>query len=523
MGSIVKGIVSAVTGKSSAKKAYNAQLGGLQGAVDEQNRLLTDITSSQNKLRDANIADLEGLAGRAGSEYDDLFNQLNDLLQTQYDNVSALQAQGFDSVEQRLLSNLDDAILRSQQSYDYAEQNLMPYISKGREAFDAYTQKALEGFEFKPYEQTYEAPDAFQYDEYQTPDAFQYEPFTFNYEESPGYQFVLDSALNAATNTAAAQGMGISGATQKALADRAAGLAATDFANQYNRARNAYEIDRNQAYNAYQDYNNRDLIGYQYNANQAFNQYKDNADREALEFVQNYNIDRANQNSAYENYRNQLGTLSSLSNIGLQNEQALINREQGLAEFEMQAKKELAQALASNDVARANALIQNILTLTGGQGRLAEQAIQIKNGIDQAVTAGTIDQRTTAQNNIDNTRSQVGTNLSNLSVNKGNAESNYQITRGQLQNQLLGSIIDGGIMGASAIAGGAGAFGGAGGLSGVMNGLNFGSELSSFGSGQTFSPQALNYVNTGQYINPQTKISLTPYGGLAGMGSGLGF
>lgn len=409
MGGIVKSVVGAISGKRGAKGAYQAQLRGLQGAVDEQRSIYDDISASQAGLRDANIADIEGLAGRLTTSTDDTYALLNDLLQQSVADTSALQQGAFASNEERLLANLDDILNRSQESFNYASENLMPYIKKGQEAFQQYADKAIEGFDF-------------------------------DYQESPGYQFIKDQALNAVTNDAAAQGMGLSGARLKGLQDRASGLAATDYANQYNRA--------------------------------------------------------------YGEFRDDLNTLANLGNVGLSGQQSLIGREAELSNFENQARTSLSDAIAQNDFARADAEIANIMRLTGGQGELAMQAMQAKNLIDQGKTSGIIDQRSTAQSNIDRIRGTTGSNISNLEAQKGQAEANYLTERAKFQNQLLGGIVDAGIMGASAGLGAAGAFGGGGGLQGAMSGMNFGSELANFGGGQTISPQGLNFLNTGTYARP---------------------
>ena len=557
MGGIVKSITGAISGKRSAKKAYQAQLRGLQGAVDEQRSIYDDISTSQTNLRDTNIADIEGLAGRASGEYDDLFTQLEGILQQQYDDVSGLQQGAFQSNEERLLANLDDVLNRSQQSFDYAQENLMPYIKQGQEAFNQYTQKAMEGFNYQPFEEEFQSPEPFQYDDFQAGPAFEYEDFKpsqapfqyddfqFDYESSPGYQFALDSALNAATNTAAAQGMGLSGATQKALADRAAGLAAQDYGNQFNRAMAQYQMDRDRDYREYSDRYARELgeyqfdrardygefadayarraAEYQFDRTQDYAQYQDAYNRARQEFGQRYDIDRANQAGAYQNYLNELNTLGQLGNVGLAGMQDMVGRERDMANFEVQARSSLSDALAQNDFARAEAEANNILRLTGGQGELAQQAVAARNQIDQAKTQNIINQRTAAQQAINQTRASTGANISNLEAGKGQAEANYQTERGKLQGQLIGGIVDAGALTLGGAVGGMGGFGGASGLQGVMGGMNLGSELANFGAGQTFSPQAMNFARGGGYQAPQVvQATQAPVGNYGGGSMGLG-
>lgn len=424
----IKSITSAVIGKRGAKDAYNAQLGGLNRAVAEQEGIFDDIKANQEGLRDDNIASIEGLRDSSLAEYDDAFTVAGDLLQDQYDQVSGIQSAAFDSQEARLIQNLDDMINRSEESFNYASENLMPYIQVGREAFNNYANKVNEGF-------------------------------NFDYKSSPGYDFIRDEALEASTNTAAASGMGLSGAAQKALADRAAGLAATDYDNQYRRA--------------------------------------------------------------YGEYSDDLNRLSGLGNIGLSGDQTLINREQGLANFEVQAEAALTQALNENDMKKAAVISENILRLTGGQGQLAMQAAQIKNQINAGATDAIIGQRTNAANNIDNTRATTGTNIGNLEVGKGNAEANYQNTKTQLQSQLAEGVIDAGAMIVGGVAGGTGAIGGASGLTGAVQGMNFGGQFANMGAGSPLSPQATNYIT--QQPQQMSIIPVQPsYSGAGAQFGGIG-
>lgn len=510
MGSVVKGIVGAVSSKRGAKRAYQAQQRGINRAIGEQEGILSDITKSQTDLRDTNISDIKGLAQQTSSEYDDVFGYLGDVLQRQNDQTSALQQGAYASNEERLLASFDDIINRSQQSFDYAQKNLMPFISKGMEAFNKYQAKAQEGFEFKPFEEQFQSPKPFEYGDFKSSqEPFRYDDFNFNYQESPDYQFIKNQALNSATNSQAAQGMGLSGATLKALQDRAAGLASTDYANQFNRAMQEYQYDRGADYNQYLGQYNRELGEYQYDRGADYTEHLNNYNQAQQEFAQRYNIDRANETGAYQNYLNDLNTLSGLGNVGLQGVQDMAGRERDMANFEVEARSSLSNALAQNDLARAESEINNILRLTGGQGELAMQAMQARNQIKQFKTQNVIDQRTTAQSNINNTRANTGSNIANLEIGKGQAEANYQTQRAALQGQLISNIADAGFMAASATAGGAGAFGGAGGLTGAMQGMNFGSEMSNFGGGSTFSPNAMNFVNTGSYSAPkQNNMSL---------------
>lgn len=55
-------------------------------------------------------------------------------------------------------------------------------------------------------------------------------------EQTPGYQFNLKQGLKAVQNSAAARGLGVSGAAEKGAADYATGLADSTYQNQFNNA-----------------------------------------------------------------------------------------------------------------------------------------------------------------------------------------------------------------------------------------------------------------------------------------------
>jgi hypothetical protein len=62
---------------------------------------------------------------------------------------------------------------------------------------------------------------------------------------TPGYQFNLDQGLQSVQNSAAARGLGVSGAALKGAAQYATGLADSTYQNQYNNA----QTNRQTAYN----------------------------------------------------------------------------------------------------------------------------------------------------------------------------------------------------------------------------------------------------------------------------------
>lgn len=68
-------------------------------------------------------------------------------------------------------------------------------------------------------------------------------------DQTPGYQFNLTQGLNAANASAAARGLGVSGADVKGAQSYAEGLADNYYNNYYNQALNTYQTNYNSAAN----------------------------------------------------------------------------------------------------------------------------------------------------------------------------------------------------------------------------------------------------------------------------------
>lgn len=66
-------------------------------------------------------------------------------------------------------------------------------------------------------------------------------------EQLPGYQFTLSQGLKSVQNSAAARGLGVSGAAQKGAASYATGLADQTFGNQFNRLMSLASLGENAA------------------------------------------------------------------------------------------------------------------------------------------------------------------------------------------------------------------------------------------------------------------------------------
>lgn len=75
-------------------------------------------------------------------------------------------------------------------------------------------------------------------------------------EQTPGYQFNLEQGLRAVQNSAAARGLGVSGAAMKGAATYATGLADSTYQNQFNNAVvNSQNKFQNETTNQTNDYN----------------------------------------------------------------------------------------------------------------------------------------------------------------------------------------------------------------------------------------------------------------------------
>src|SRR5579871_6684786 len=86
-----------------------------------------------------------------------------------------------------------------QQQYQQTRADLLPYNTAG--------QAAVQNIQQMP--------------------AFSFAPTQAQLEQTPGYQFNLSQGLKAVQNSAAARGLGVSGAAQKGAASYASGLADT--------------------------------------------------------------------------------------------------------------------------------------------------------------------------------------------------------------------------------------------------------------------------------------------------------
>jgi hypothetical protein len=151
----------------------------------------------------------------------------------------------------------------------------------------------------QPWTQSFNAPAPFQYGQFQMPAAFQ-APTAEQAQQTPGYQFALQQAMNAMQSSAAAKGTLLTGGTQKDLANYAQGLASQTYQQTYNNALTGYQTNLSNALGAYQTNYATSLGAYNTNYNNAFQNY-----------LQNYQQFQNNQ-------ANQYNRLMGLTNLGAQ-------------------------------------------------------------------------------------------------------------------------------------------------------------------------------------------------------------
>lgn len=114
-----------------------------------------------------------------------------------------------------------------QQQWQQTQQNLQPYMDLG----SSYINPLRDALSNPALTQQFSAPTA--------ADA----------QATPGYQFTLGQGLKATQNSAAARGLGTSGAALKGAATYATGLADSTYNDVYNRALQTYNTNYNTASN----------------------------------------------------------------------------------------------------------------------------------------------------------------------------------------------------------------------------------------------------------------------------------
>ena len=124
----------------------------------------------------------------------------------------------------------NSAAQQAQSAQDRLYNNQNPYMQVGYSALDRYNDMIANGS--------------------LTP-TFQFQPTMAQLEQTPGYQFALNQGLKGVQNSAAARGLGYSGAQIKGAEGFASGLASQTYQQQYQNALNNfntnYQVTQNNA------------------------------------------------------------------------------------------------------------------------------------------------------------------------------------------------------------------------------------------------------------------------------------
>jgi hypothetical protein len=127
--------------------------------------------------------------------------------------------------------------------WEQTQANLQPYMDFGKGAINPL-QSALGYNSDWSVNSSSPLQQKFSYDAFSAPTAAQA-------QATPGYQFTLNQGLKAAQNSAAARGLGISGAAMKGASNYATGLADSTYNDVFNRALSAYNTNFSTASNVF--------------------------------------------------------------------------------------------------------------------------------------------------------------------------------------------------------------------------------------------------------------------------------
>jgi hypothetical protein len=136
--------------------------------------------------------------------------------------------------------------------WEQTQQNLQPYMNLGSASINPLLQamgynvtKNDDGtYTFNGVDANNPLQQKFSYGAFTAPTAAQA-------QATPGYQFTLNQGLKSVQNSAAARGLGTSGAALKGASNYATGLADSTYNDVYNRALQAYNANYNTAQGTY--------------------------------------------------------------------------------------------------------------------------------------------------------------------------------------------------------------------------------------------------------------------------------
>lgn len=184
--------------------------------------------------------------------------------------------------------------------------NTAPFIGAGQYAANAL-QSGLQSGQYGTPMDLSGMPTAAQAP--QAPGPFVWNPTMEGLAATPGYQFTLDQGLKAVQSSAAARGLGMSGAAMRGAADYASGKASETYNQQLTNALNI----NTQGLNIY----GKQLAGYQAQGTQFQNQFSDYWDNQKNPFSQYYDLARLGANSAASQATSGTTAASNIGNAAL--------------------------------------------------------------------------------------------------------------------------------------------------------------------------------------------------------------
>lgn len=196
-------------------------------------------------------------------------------------------------------------------------------------------------------------------------------------EATPGYQFAKSQGLQATQNSAAARGLGVSGAALKGAATFATGLADNTYGAQFTRAMQQQQQDFGQQQNVFADQTAQQQQAF----GQGQNIFSDQAAQNAQQFGQAQQrftnlgaLNSAQQGNATNSYNRLLGLATLGQNSAVQTGSIGSQNTNAAGNFGTQA----GNALAGGALAQGNALAGGINGISNAFGQYANN--QLLNG-----------------------------------------------------------------------------------------------------------------------------------------------
>lgn len=262
-----------------------------------------------------------------------------------------------------------EAIAEQRRQFDLGREDMAPWLGAGRNALLDYQNQLKSGYstnipQFSGQGQPLpNFSNTTQLPSYQGGQQFSFDPSQM--ANNPAYKFIFDQAMQGVNRSAAAGGKSNSGNVLAELQNRAAGLASTEYENEfgrqletsnvnYGRGVTDFGIGRQGALDQYGI--NRDVYGLDYQRNQDI--YNRN--------LSQYGLDYQRESDIYGRGQNYLNRLASMSGVG-----------QTTASQGQQAGQNFANSYSNLQGNIGNALAQGKLGSYGAKAGFANNLIQM--------------------------------------------------------------------------------------------------------------------------------------------------